>query len=441
LARWLGFAFLFVSCGPDTPPRLGAFDAGPRDGSVFDQDGSTGSGRLDGGAVLPPADRVVVLAMGDPETSIRYAVDAEPAKLDVHINVDTTGSFVEEIDQVESTLGRDIIPSVRAVVPESSFGLSYFQDFPASPFGGPDDRPFVLLQRITSDDASIGRVVFQLDDRIGYGGDLPESGFESIYQIATGAGYVGGGLVVPRFSGGAAVGGGTIGGAGFREGSFRVVVHATDALSHDSFTYDSVFPGTHGRNDARAALVSRGIYFVGIANGGSPRDQLVELALATHAYVAPTSGSCPTGVDGAPLAPVGGVCPLVFDILADGTGLGSALVDGVTGLVSTIDFDEVVGAVEDDRLGFVRAVRATSATPPVGIPGPGTGDSTPSDGVPDSFVSVRAGTHLVFDLLLVNDAFPSQTYEQTFRVRLRIRADSAVVVDEWIRIVVPATAN
>lgn len=438
----LGAMVLAAALGACSAPpgRLPVRDGGPVDdaGNTL-PDGSVPWVRQDSGPDLPGADRVVVLPLGAAESILTYTVSASPALLDVHLSVDTTSSFVEEIAAIQASLSSSVIPAIRALVPNSSFGVSYFQDFPGPPFGDSTDRPFVLLQRITSDVGAVASSVGRLDDRIGNGGDVYESGYEALYQIATGAGYSNGGTtLVPRFSGAPATGGGSIGGVGFRADSFRVVVHATDAPAHESTDYGLLFPDAHGSPDALAALTAQRIHLVGVTNGGQSRNQLSDLAIATGAVMDPIGGSCPTGANGSAHPPVLGTCPLVFDVFADGTGLGPALTQAVSALVENIRYGAARGFASDDRIGFVRAVEANHAAPPTNSTGPAVADSTPGDGYPDTFVSVASGTILTFRVHLENLTFASQTYEQTFRVRVRIVADDALVVDEWIRIVVPA---
>ena len=77
---------------------------------------------------------------------------------------------------------------------------------------------------------------------LGCGRDGPESGFEALYQIATGAGIAGpiGGVspvVAPFAPAPDAVG--SLGGVGFRDGALPIVIHITDALSHKEADYDA----------------------------------------------------------------------------------------------------------------------------------------------------------------------------------------------------------
>ncbi len=438
-SAWMPLFCSLIACDGGDAGRLGGFDAGPRDAATSDAGGTNVVLRPDGGPEYPVADRVVELAYGDPTTVIPYTVSAAPAMLDVQLSVDTTGSFVEEIGAIRETLVDTVVPAISALVPASSFGVSYFQDFPLEPFGGSTDRPFALVQRITNQPSLIRAAVNRLPQRIGNGGDFPESGYEALYQAASGDGLViGGRTYVPRLSGSAAVGGGTEGGVGFRQDAYRVIVHATDAASHVPADYDAELPGTHGEDDVIAACEANDVHIVAITNGGLARAQMESLAIATGAFVEPIGGICPTGVFGSERAPTLDLCPLVFDVLPDGRGLSDALVGALSRLISEVRYGSVSGAVASDRLRFVEAVHAAAATPPVGVAGPTTVDSTPLDGFPDTFVDVPAGTTLRFDLRLRNLSLPSQSYEQVFRIRLRIVADAALVVDEWIRIVVPA---
>lgn len=442
--RWVAVAVaawgaVASSCNDSTAGRLGPTDGGRLDGSQQSTDGAVQNVRPDGGPILPAADREVVLALGDAPTTLSYTVAATPAMLDVQLSIDTTGSFVEEIDALQSALAGTVIPSIRSIVPGSSFGLSLFQDFPAAPYGTDTDKPYLLVQRVTSDLSAISSAVKSLPTRIGNGGDIFESGYEALYQAASGEGLsIAGRTYVPRFSGSGSIGGGTVGGAGFRDDSFRVVVHATDAASHEPSDYLPNLPGTHDATDVVDAFLARDIRLVGITNGGIARTQLEELALLTGSYVTSVDGTCPTGVLGTARATTSGVCPLVFDVYADGTGLSTALVSAISNVVSGIHYGYVRGTVLDDRLGFVVAVNAASAIPPPLASPPARSDSTPGDGYDDTFTQVPAGTQMTFEVRLQNDLIASQTYEQTFRFHLRIEADSALLVDEWIRVVVPA---
>ena len=116
----------------------------------------------------------------------RIEFRTEVRDVDVHINLDTTGSMGGEIDTLSTTLSTTIVPAIREALPTSQFGVSTFDDFPIGSFGSAGDEPFTLHQRVTS---NIGIVQAAIDAIPRHSGaDGPESGIESLYQIATGAG-------------------------------------------------------------------------------------------------------------------------------------------------------------------------------------------------------------------------------------------------------------
>ncbi len=390
---------------------------------------------------LPPADLELILPYGGPEQSVNVEVEARPGKLDVQLSVDTTGSFGGEIDALQANLLDGILPAIRARVGDVAFGVSRFEDFPAAPFGASTDRPFELLTPVTSRSSRVASAVAALDSPLGSGGDQEEAGYEALYQIATGAGYRSGGTTwVPAFNGRAARGGGELGGAGFRGDALHVVVHVTDAPPHSAGDYASLFPGTHGREDAIAALRALDIKLVGIASGADARPHLEDLAMATGATVAPREGRCDTGIGGSARSPVSGVCPLVFDAREDGSGVSEAVVDGIVGLVDAIRYEQVYGRAVDDRFGFLRAIVAAEATPRRGGVAPGSADlRPPGDGLLDTFTGVHVGTRLRFELRFANNSLRAEDYDQVFRVMLEIVGDSDVLERRVVRVIVPLT--
>ena len=383
--------------------------------------------------MLPGADIEVVLPYGAPEETARIAVTADLARLDVAFSIDTTGSFGQEIDELQEALDDRVVPSLRARVDDVAFAVSRFEDMPADPFGEPSDHPFELLTPVTTYSPRVASAVASLDEPLGHGGDAPESGAEALYQIATGEGYrASSRTIVPSY-----VGEG-IGGVGFREGAFRVVVHATDAPTHVPEDYGTRFPGTRSVEDAAAALSAIGARVVGVASGERARAYLETLALATSATTAPESSGCPTGVDGSPRAPVSGVCPMVFDVTPDGRGLSDTIIDAIVALVDGVAYGEVYGDAIDDPLSFVRAIEASEATVPDGTPPPAIEDRrVPGDGFLDTFVTVRTRTELVFVVHFANTTLPPADYDQVFRLTVRIHGDDLLLAERHVRVIVP----
>lgn len=422
----------------ERPPPIPLVDGGPssrRDASMLVDSGPSGlPGRLDGGPRLPAADREIVLPyLGDPVVE-PLELEGEVGKLDVFFSIDTTGSFGGEIDNLQAELRTFILPELRARVDDVAFGVGRFEDFPSPPFGEAGDRPFALGTAITTDEARVARAVAALDQPLGNGGDIPESGTEALYQVATGEGYR---RLIPAYSGDPAPGGGTLGGVGFRADALRVVVHVTDAPSHEPADYGSAFPGTRSREDAIDALSALGVRTLGIASSESAREDLEAIAIGTGAHIPPVDGECRTGVDGSARAASDERCPLVFDIRPDGTGLAEATVDAITDLLSVVRYAEVWGET-DDSLAFVRAIEAVEAEAPSGVPAPARADRRPmGDGIDDTFLDVGPGTRLRLRAHLRNETIPPADYDQIFNLVLRVVGDGVTLLSRRIRVIVP----
>ncbi len=199
-------------------------------------------------------------------------------RTDVAINIDTTGSMGGELANIQTSLSTLIIPGVGAVIPDAAFAVSSFEDFPLPNFGeaAAGDLPFVLSTRVTTNAATAQAAVNALT--IGNGLDLPESGLESLYQIATGAGVIWPTGAVPPFDPAQNlvpnVADGSIGGVGFRDDALPVIVHITDAFSHERSNYQRVNAGIEAAETAetQAALSAIGARVVTIANSRLPND-------------------------------------------------------------------------------------------------------------------------------------------------------------------------
>ena len=421
-----------VACGDDSappPPPLdgaadGALDARrdadvPRDVSL----------RRDA-AVLGDADITLILPyFADPQ-EVELDVAASPGQLDVHFSVDTTSSFGEEIDNIQAQLDQ-IVEQVRARVEDAAFGVSRFEDFPTRPFGSSDDRPFTLLTAITTSTPRLRSAVASLDSPLGSGGDFPESGFVALAQIARGDGL----SPVVRAFPGAAPGGGTIGGVGFREDSLRAVVHITDATSHVPADYAASYPGTASLDDVVDAMNEIDARVIGIASAETARGQLEQVAVRTGAVTAGDEG-CPTGVDGAERETRGGLCPLVYDVSPGGFGLSNTIVDAITGLLDTFSYDSVF-AEHDDRLGFVSDIVASRSEVTRGEEPSREDRRLPEDSL-DTFVDVPPSARLFFRLIARNTSVRPADYEQSFRFVVSIVGDDAVLSTVTVRVIVPA---
>jgi hypothetical protein len=463
---------LLLGCGDDAAPPPGTGmggDPAHRDASSGGTDGRPESPRPDGGAILPEAEDEVALEFGGEPVRWPIAIDAEPGVLDVQLSIDTSGSIDSEIDALQQDLGT-IRNTLRARVPSVSFGVSRFEDFPESPWGKAPlddvahhlgDTPFTLLSPITSDENRVANAVVSLDQPLGEGGDIPESGAEALWQIATGEGYMTRGRTfIEPYDGRAAPGGGTAGGVGFRDGALRVVLHVTDAAAHDPEDYVNRFPGTHDMQDAALALADIGARLVAIVSGAcgeaessddcdavphaQARSELEQAALVTGAVTAATRGSCPFGLNGADLPAVDDQCPLVFDVSPEGEGLATTISDAIVALVDGVRFNEVTGQASDDPLRFVQRVIPIRAEVPGArsdVEAAQIADLLPEDepdGEPDGFVQVHAKARLHFEVELRNTRIAPSDVDQHFRVAVAIMGDGLTLEEHFLRVRIPA---
>ncbi len=411
--------------GVDTGPRR-RLDAGPEpDGYVARPTDPR----------LPPVDVEITLPFGSTER-VRIEVGSAVSDLDLVLSVDTTGSFSGEIDALQSSFIGEIIPALSRRAERLAFAVTHFEDFPFGSFGDADDVPFELYTPLTTDLTRVAAGIARLDMPLGSGGDLAESGYEALYQIATGEGLTYGEevLVPPWMAARTGIGGGDEPGVGLRAGSLRAVLHVTDAPSHDSRAYGAP---AHSQAEAIDALREARLRVIGIASGSEARSYLEDLAIATDATLPAEGGRCRTGLRGALRTAVGDVCPLVFDLADDGSGLSDVIVQAIADLLRSLSYREMHGRAADDRLGFVRAIEAVEArTEPPGAE-PRRTDERQMDGVLDTFHDVERGVTVVFDAILVNDFLAPQDYDQTFTIVIEIVGDGVVVTSRSVRITVP----
>lgn len=436
----------------------------------------------------PATDFFFVLPYQDPNGQMSKPLDFAtniPA-LDVFFLMDTTGSMTGEISNLQGALNNTVVPGIQTAVTNSQFGVGALEDFPFSPWGfascsfgdGTPDQPFKLRQTITSNTTAVQTAVNGLTigsgsnkKTIGCGADTPEAGLEAIYQAATGEGLSSPGAtsVPPNHTG--------IGGVAFRQGTMPVIVDITDAVSHGknetatcygtSVAYDSTVPTAHSRADVKTALSNICARVVGIsANSGAEADCLGseymrDLATSTGARVPPAawdvgtrpngcaSTQCCTGANGAGVAPDGqGLCPVVFDVASDGTGVSSNIVTGIQmltrfatfnvptdkqGVGTDIDGNAIPGGHTTDE--FIKAVTPTGFVkppPPPVLPDP-TFDAT-------QFYGVTPGTHVDFAVNAFNDFVVQTQNAQIFRATIRVLAGGCTPLDQRdVLILVPPT--
>ena len=370
-----------------------------------------------------------------------------------------------------SALTSIIIPGLASTLEDSAYAFAQFDDFPCSGHGGGADRPLILRQRVTTDTVAANRGVTSLE-RHG-GGNYFESGFEALYQIATGfgrnnrsgclAGTPAEGWIVPPFDPAAGfvagVADGEIGGVGFREGSVPIVVHITDAPSHakgeDGYRYGAT------RAETYAALAAIGAKVIGVASGSDARTDLEGITTRANSAVPAcawdgfrpfgcSAGQCCTGLNGAGRPPgAEGLCPLVYDIGGGGTGLDNSIVAGIQALINFASFDlttRVRGDEEElDETGIDTACFITGVTPTeFEVPDrdcvtePEIADLN-RDGEPDGFTNVTPGTQLFFRVDAYNGCVEPTTVPQVFTAYIDVvePRGAAVLDTRLVTILVP----
>ncbi|MCX4240608.1 hypothetical protein OEB96_08280 [Paraliomyxa miuraensis] len=418
--------------------------------------------------VLPFADPA-----GPQEKPLTFSTDIKA--LDVFVNMDTTGSMGSPIANLQASLTAEVIPGIEAQIPDTYFGAGIFEDFPVDPFGeevcdyfepSGTDQPFELLVAMTNVSADVQAAVNSMTlpggQPIGCGNDGPESHFESLYQIATGEGLMGPGptSVAPNMTG--------IGGVGFREGSMPVVVSITDAISNEDAagnmclgmqSYASnpmVAAAAHDSQealDALAAICARVVTVV-VSNfnemcGPLPDGQM--LAAETGAVIPPVAwdsapggrppgcapDQCCTGIDGAGVPTDGmGLCPLVYRVSFDGSGLGAGVVDGVQNMAAYAAFDvttQVSGSTEDSNglplppgtssADFILSVTPLEHGP---VPLPGVPDPILT---PDAFLGVIPNTSVTFTVEAFNSFLPQGPEPRLFVAEITVLADDCSYLD------------
>ena len=210
--------------------------------------------------------------------SLTLPPDTVVDKVDVFLLFDDTGSFASFVPTV-GTIFSGLVTSLETALPGVSFGFGVgrFEDYggPGTGFSGETTtgRPFTLNQPIITAATAGGAaarntLISQALSRSapGFGGDGPESGLEALFQTANGAGFDGDGNGsrldsgpagaiptqttpgisgdVPPFSSNVAPTSGSLGGAGWRTDSLRLVLLATDICSVAAHPAGSPVPGS-----------------------------------------------------------------------------------------------------------------------------------------------------------------------------------------------------
>jgi hypothetical protein len=105
---------------------------------------------------------------------------------DVAFLLDTTGSMSGLVNTMGSEFST-IVSQLSATLPDAQYGAATYDDYVYSSYGSSGDKPFILIQQVTSDTALVSSRLKSLP--LHYGGDTPESGMEALYQGLSGMGF------------------------------------------------------------------------------------------------------------------------------------------------------------------------------------------------------------------------------------------------------------
>ncbi len=404
------------------------------------------------------------------------------SKLDLVFNVDTTGSMGGTIENVQTNIST-IMDNVANMVTDCAFGLTAFDDFYISEkilfllkynYGSEGDLPFSVYGYVTTDKSVAKTYPQNKEFRASGGNDVPESGVESLYQIVTGEG-------VPGFVSAHKAPSGYWGGVNFRNNTLPVIIHTTDATSHDENNdpYDpkSGITGNHYTSQLIPKLQSTGTRVISLnvgSAGGDSKGQMTKWSKSSNAVVpvcafnnsagvSPCGGKCclgdnqpnPTTINGEP-----NQCVLVYQgaqaKVNEYISLGvDALVKYGTYSVSTMIIGEPLPGKSYGTECFIKRVEALEYLAPSNEPEkscnpkavPAKVDKNKSYN--DGFTNFATGTssaskpgaQLTFTVVAQNDTCVEQTSEaQVFEATIRvINPDTGLIFDDQkVSIIVPA---
>jgi hypothetical protein len=401
------------------------------------------------------------------------------SQADVVFSLDSTGSMGACTNNIASNLASRVIPAVQAKVKNVAFGAVDFKDF-----GDVYVTRYVHRIQTVNTPAGVTSIQTALGGiSAGGGGDLPEAGWEALYNIAGGPPAFSYGVWSSAFNIGATPptvptageSQGTLYGAAFRSGSVPIVVTVTDANWHDAPGVAAV--GEDGISDygagvtvpSRAQTIDRlnaiGAKVIGMAvsDGGTgmdPKTRFRALAQATGAVVQPAdfgpSGArpcadnfCCTGNGGAAEGNAGDPCPLSYTItrVSGSCTVSDSLVSGIVTLANGLKFDVHVEAKDIDA-GTVdnfidRLVPNVSGVGPAALciqidpsllqdnfigpkAAPKPPAPAPGDGIADTFVNIGGAIRICFDVLpKENVAIMNTDQPQFFRAQLQVKGQKA----------------
>jgi hypothetical protein len=347
---------------------------------------------------------------------------------DLFMLVDTTASMSSAIAKLKAGLRTVIIPQVALIIPDAWFGIGRFDDYPNDVYGSTTagDKVYALVQRTTNDEVVAENAVKTLGVHDGL--DSSEAQVPALWATATGKGF---GSYLQDASGCAA---NEIGYPCFRPGAVPIIMIITDAPFHngpsnyDPYTGLTPVPPTY--LEALDALNGIHAKVMGI-KVGMPLGMPSPLTKTHLNKIATDTGT----VDAANK-------PLVYDVAATGAGLDADVVDAVATLanqtpmaISAVARDDTSDTV--DATVFIDHISPSTAGgvedpehPGVICVGGLDVQDDNSDGLPDLFPSVKAGTPVCFDIFVKkNETVQPTSKPALYKAFVDVMGDNNTVLD------------
>ncbi len=452
---------------------------------------------FDGSAKPSPTSTPLAMSTKINDGDVAFVVDTTTSMNNVEAALSTSiGKIITDLtDSSKSTY----IPNLRV-------GVVGYDDALAKPWGDSVGDSFVWfpggLDRVTATPSTAISAAAALASKgTTPGGSYPEGTVPALWWVLTGESFsfvsttVGTTKTFPAVTGLAST---EFGGLHFRKSAVPILVNASDANMHGGKTSNCIDPGgatlspclpiSYGTGGAKPSslttsvdidlLIAKmnviGAKYVGISvhggvGGVTGKASNVSRTLSTTAYsssldmetiakgtnsmvdptaisATATTSDCKTSNAGGAANPAtAGKCPLVFDILYDGAGLGSVVTNGIVALLKSIRYDVHVQAtpVLSGGVDPVDAFMTNVLPMPGGGTDPVTGGTCvtfASTSTADRFIGPKAapGTDAAKETILdvnpgplhcfavapkVNTTVPATLAVQIFKATLRVEAE------------------
>jgi hypothetical protein len=332
---------------------------------------------------------------------------------DVAFVMDTTGSMASAIDNLKNALQGTLMAQLQAAIPNVGLAVVDYKDF--------GDPWVVKVNQVVTTNLGLAKAGVAAMSATG-GGDTPEAAIAAMQYTLLGQannGIAAHSNTTP----------GTFGGVDFRPGSIPVVVNITDAEWHDA-------SGNATMASLKGAFTANKAKFVNIAEsglsifGGGPEAQANDLSDATGSNVPPSAfgavagcsaGQCCTGNGGAGRAvTAGGMCRLNF-LSQSGNGVSGGIVKAIEAIavgstfdVKAIPSNDPKNAKAVDATKFIKALRAMDEGNPANNCPAAPAKDSDGDGIKDTFIAVKAGTPVCFEVIPAKNTIVSPELDPQF---------------------------